>query len=141
MDPRPVLSCRAWGPIADDSEPEEKASRVPGGASPAAYRETVKAWGSDVADAKGAVLKCKRDGLFLGSDGQLDAALQADFWREAELYDTCGPPAAADFHRTAAVRRLKNCQHANTTAHDLYNGTVAVHCNDCGKYIGVRAGP
>jgi hypothetical protein len=141
-DPRPVLNCRAWGPIDGDLEAEEKASRVPGGSTPKAYTATVKAWGSDVADAKGAVLKCKHDGLFLRSDGQLDAARQADFWREAQLYDTCGPQAAADFHRTAAARRLGNCRHVNTMALNLYNGKAAVWCHDCERCIGTkRAGP
>ena len=142
LDPRPVSSCRAWGPITGDPEPEEKASRVPGVASPAAFTATVKVWGNEVADAKGSVLKCKRDGLFLGDDGQLDAVMQADFWREAQLWADCGPEAAADFHRTAAARRKGNCRHVHTTAHDLLNGRAAVKCNDCGRYIGTGgAGP
>ena len=105
-------------------------TRVPGGASPAAFTATVKAWGNEVADGKGAVLKCKRDGLFLGDNGRLNESLQAEFWYQCRLFDEGRLPPRP------------TCQHVHTTAHDLYNGRAAAQCNDCGRYVGTgRAGP
>jgi hypothetical protein len=129
-DPRPILVCRAWGPITGDHEPEEKASRVPGGASPAAFTATVKAWGSEVADAKGSVLKCKHDGLFLGDDGRLNESLQAEFWYQCRLFDEGRLPKST-------------CRHPDTTPVDLHNGNrqPVVKCNVCGCYVPGRAGP
>ncbi len=103
--PRPVSACRAWGRIDAVFDPDEKIERVPGGATPTAFRETLREWGAE-AVGRGSVIRCGIANLFVDPDtGQFDFMAQADFWREAELYTDCGSAAAADFRQQAAKRR------------------------------------
>jgi hypothetical protein len=152
LAPRPFSACRAWGKIDTDPEPEDKAQRVPGGASPAAFAATLGAWGAEAVTDRGAVHRCSVDNLFLDpSTGQTDGVARADFWREAELYTACGPDAAAEFRERAAKRRrprrdgeppaAATCQHPPDHVHDWKDtptgdGRKRRACTSCGEFFG-----
>ena len=148
-DPRPVTACRSWGKIDTDPEPEEKAQRVPGGATPTAFRETLKAWGTESVD-RGSVIRCAVDNLFLDkATGKTDGVMQADFWREAELYTVCGPDAAAEFRELAVVRRRRDgkpptaatCCHPPDQIREsppTFDGYVNRQCCECGASLPCR---
>jgi hypothetical protein len=150
--PRPFSACRAWGKIDTHPGPEDKAQRVPGGASPAAFAATLGAWGAEAVTDRGAVHRCSVDNLFLDpSTGQTDGVARADFWREAELYTACGPDAAAEFRERAAKRRrprcddeppaVATCQHPPGHIHDWEDtptgdGWKRRTCTSCGEFFG-----
>lgn len=145
LAPRPVSCCRSWGRIDSDSGPEEKAQRVPGGATPTAFRETLKAWGADAVD-RGSVIRCAVDNLFLDkATGQTDGEMQADFWREAELYTACGPEAAVEFRKRVAKRRQSSRVERPPGAADCFHDWVDTNngdgrtkrtCRLCGEFYG-----
>jgi hypothetical protein len=151
-DPRPIFACRGWAKLAVDPKPEEKASRVPGGATPAAFTATVKAWGDEVADATGSVLKCQRDGLFLDVNGQLDEALRSDFWYEAWVRDAQGNVAGDIQHAKAEQERARvrpgddrrpakckpgHCQYQDSPD-TMRPGWIRTACVVCGDFRGNR---
>jgi hypothetical protein len=111
MGPRSFSACRAWGKVDFEAEPEEKPKRVPGGCSQKAFAETLRAWKAEPLGNKSFIIKCNVAGLFRDrATGETDAAMRADFWREAELYDFSGPAAAAEFRELAATKRRQQEQ-------------------------------
>ena len=142
IEPRAYSACRPWGKIEEEPEAKEKAVRVPGGASRAAFSATVKAWGAETVDDRAVVIKCSVDGLFLDkTTGETDAALRADFWREAEILDACGPVAAAEFHksRRRGSSPAADCQHEYNEWPDPNRpGWLVTTCRGCGQFYGRR---
>ncbi len=114
--PRPFSACRAWGKIDTDPESEDKAQRVPGGASPAAFAATLGAWGAEAVTDRGAVHRCSVDNLFLDpSTGQTDGVARADFG------------ARRNCTRLAAQTRLLNFENEQRSGGDrdvTVNGTA-----------------
>jgi len=162
-EPRAFSCCRAWGPLPDPAEedagePEDPWHKVPGGASRQAFVATLEAWGSCATDGRKGFLFSKDD-LFLDAQGDFDPSLQADFWREAAIYDDwksesaeIAKAKAADFRENAAGQRQGDCRNQEGPKVDPANcfhdyqerpdpdrpGWLKTSCPHCGKVLGSR---
>ena len=134
-------------------EPEEPWYKLPGNASRVAFTETVKAWESSTTDAKDGFLIARGD-LFLDGQGDFDASLEADFWREVEIFDLYAPQSidlareeAAEFRasrvwsrRPAAVSpaKVSDCPHNDITEILTHDGFFNRQCRTCGEWLPCR---
>ena len=142
----------------DAGEPEDPWHKVPGGASRQAFVATLEAWGSCATDGRKGFLFSKDD-LFLDAQGDFDPSLQADFWREAAIYDDwksesaeIAKAKAADFRENAAGQRQGDCRNQEGPKVDPANcfhdyqerpdpdrpGWLKTSCPHCGKVLGSR---
>jgi hypothetical protein len=155
--PRPVNACRAWGKL----ETEREADRVfSTGCSPAAFKATVKAWGSNVPaeNSLRRVIRPAKSRMFADAAGNLDAQAQCDFWREAETWDFAGVDAARETHdQLAAARKQRRpaapstspptvpcavCSPADRIEQTSPDGQRRQVCGRCGRFYGrLPAGP
>jgi len=143
VGPRPVQGCRVWGRLPKEVEVE----RVPGGASPSAFRATAKARGSGT-ETGGRFILCDRPGLLLDETGQVDIHAREDFWYEAWLRDNPGNDNPDEFHRRAAECRERlrrkpppaaaTCQHDQVAETPTFDGYVNRRCRACGEWLPCR---